>query len=434
MAKDFPKDGNAMRKILVILLWTLFGAVISGCGSTITSTSLPTPSTAITRTKTNAPLVTPSRTVLPTITKAIAVTPTTTITPTYPVNEQVLIFPDEEGWNVYDKQGILLTNLKIKGRELSASQQSCQFFTGSSDLDGNIKINLYDLLGYLIEQREFTIELQKGQKYIYDVKVNQTGDWMVYLVPSGKFEMDPKQSEFLDLQILSMQQGAKPIQITKGHASADGGYDWLPDGRSLVYSERDYQDVPQIFQYFVETGDVVQLTQFNPADGIYFSRIKVSPNGNNIAFLGFYFTDGDKKYYHKPLMGVIDLNTRQINWMDLPSVNTTKYFDTLWWSNDGLHLLSTLPGYPETCDSVIWVDAQSGEIVHTFSDAKICEVCRLFPLDDIDRVGVTGCWYEDFWYDQRTQKMVSTDWPDWHPDTDISIIHINTGEKCAQKR
>jgi dipeptidyl aminopeptidase/acylaminoacyl peptidase len=83
--------------------------------------------------------------------------------------------------------------------------------------------------------------------------------------------------------------GGNPRQVTSGDYRHSGDYDWSADSGSLVFSANRYADwemagqESELFRVAISGGEIEQLTERVGPDG----SPRVSPDGKQIAFLGF---------------------------------------------------------------------------------------------------------------------------------------------------
>ncbi|MDX1666400.1 MAG: S9 family peptidase [Saprospiraceae bacterium] len=84
-------------------------------------------------------------------------------------------------------------------------------------------------------------------------------------------------------------QGGHPRQITKGDFDHESGFDWSPDGASIIFSANRHPEGAydprntEIFRQEIASGEVVALTDRQGPD----NGPLVSPNGRLIAYTGF---------------------------------------------------------------------------------------------------------------------------------------------------
>lgn len=109
-------------------------------------------------------------------------------------------------------------------------------------------------------------------------------------------------------------EGGTPRQITDGDYN-ERGIEWTPDGKSILFSGLREEDAEyqwresEIYSVDVASGDITQLTHRKGPDG----NPVVSPDGRQVAYTGYDFTDDtyiDSKIY---LMNIDGSNPRLVS-------------------------------------------------------------------------------------------------------------------------
>lgn len=117
--------------------------------------------------------------------------------------------------------------------------------------------------------------------------------------------------------------------------------DWHPDGGSIVFDARDTGGPPDIFRYWLESGELRKLTEHSGMDG----HPSFSPDGHQVAFMSTRGGNGDIW-----IMDVDGANLRQL----------THHPDGDWhpkWSPDGQHILFSTD---RDGDADIWIIGVDG--------------------------------------------------------------------------
>jgi len=134
---------------------------------------------------------------------------------------------------------------------------------------------------------------------------------------------------FKQLFIVS-SDGGTARQITTG-SYKHGSPHWSKDGKMLYFSgnyndewEYDFRN-SEIYKVETSTGQITALTDRNGPD----SGLAISPNGKQIAYLGFDDKVQTYQVNHLYLMNIDGTNKRQIN------TNLDRKISSLTWSNNG---------------------------------------------------------------------------------------------------
>ncbi len=100
-------------------------------------------------------------------------------------------------------------------------------------------------------------------------------------------------------------EGGAPRQVTSGDYNHGGRIEWMPDGKSLVFSANRRDDAAyeprqsDLYRLELESGDLTRLTDRNGPD----NGPAVSPNGRLIAYTGY---DDDGHAYRQDALYVMD--------------------------------------------------------------------------------------------------------------------------------
>lgn len=119
-------------------------------------------------------------------------------------------------------------------------------------------------------------------------------------------------------------EGGEPTMVPIG-ITGDLYSDWHPDGQSIVFDSRNADAPPDIYRYWLDSGDLRRLTDHPGMDG----HPSFSPGGDQIVFMSMRGGTGDIW-----IMDVDGTNLRQL----------THDSDTDWhpkWSPDGSEVLFT---------------------------------------------------------------------------------------------
>jgi len=119
-------------------------------------------------------------------------------------------------------------------------------------------------------------------------------------------------------------EGGEPTQVPIG-LTGDLYSDWHPDGKSIVFDARDSGGPPDIFRYWLESGELRQLTDHPGMDG----HPCFSPDGQRIAFMSTRGGNGD--------IWILTMNGSDL-------LQLTHHAGEEWhpqWSPDGQRILFT---------------------------------------------------------------------------------------------
>ena len=126
-------------------------------------------------------------------------------------------------------------------------------------------------------------------------------------------------------------EGGSPRQITEGNFNHRGTPIWTKDGKSLLFSgnrnkdwEYDFRN-SEIYNINIASGKVTALTDRNGPDG----NISLSPNGNQIAYLG-----RDDKVQTYQLTNIYVANVDGSGKKMIP-INLDRSVDKVIWAGDG---------------------------------------------------------------------------------------------------
>jgi dipeptidyl aminopeptidase/acylaminoacyl peptidase len=153
--------------------------------------------------------------------------------------------------------------------------------------------------------------------------------------------------------------GGAPRQLTFG-AYHDGGPEWTPDGRAILFSavrKADWELAPvnsEIYRLDIASGTVSPLTDRDGPDG----SPKVSPDGRTIAYLGY---DDHKKGYEQSNIYVMSSAggaPRQV------AEGLDRDVGQIEWSADGRSLIAAYEQDGSVTVSRIGLDGSVRPIVH----------------------------------------------------------------------
>lgn len=348
----------------------------------------------------NAPRPTPVLTEIPSSTApASTVTVKPTASPASDILSGLLVFSFREdvGGLLLGEDGSILKSMGRYGGWVTFSEDSCVLY-GVSKRSWNgteVNIDTLDLNGNILGQTVIQIspELYSSVSAGFNFSQSLDRNWIGYVtIDDGRDSpLDPRYSKTRNIFLLKVDPAdAIPRRITAHGGAPLQGPSWSPDSRSLAFSERDQNDVVQIFTLDVIANHKEQLTALDASyQGFEIWQIQYSPDGNYIGFIG----ENDR---HQGYAGVIQVEDHALQWLQFPDPNYIPQLQ-FFWNQESTQLMTLLTVGPKTYTDyngylVAWFDVATGQILKTFPERgqKFNSISYAFPLKNLDVVGFHG--------------------------------------------
>lgn len=313
------------------------------------------------------------------------------------------------------KDGSIIKRLS-EGYELSAVPGASYLYRVHSFDEGRgIQVDRIDFDWNVIDARIISMEENYRHFSNFNYSVSPDGKWITYM--SGDNDYDPRLSENIELWMLNAdQKDGKPLLVTKNRRSSYLPVPWTETGDLFAYADMDESGIVQLFEMNPNSQKTIQITHFDESfRGQRIYQAKLSPDGDKIAFTTQIHRGIDK-------IGVIDVDSQECTWMQIPSGYETQN-DPLWWGQSGgrIMVLISGTGVKNVNDfRIVWYDVTSGNPTLSFpenGERFPYDIQHIFPLGDIDVVGFWG--YEadisrnQYWlYDSKNTDLKKIDLPD----------------------
>jgi hypothetical protein len=383
------------KMIQIILLWTAIGFLqaCSTLGKQETHQSLANPSAVFTSIPTITgiqPSFTPSPmpVLIPSPTGQFAPSqvvpspaPISTILSTQVPGKPIIIAIAEEKLLTFDQRFQLINSFDARERYLVPNPDGYLYGKTYDPHQKCFLISKLDLEGRVIQEIQSWIDLGSDGMDIYQFSLSPDRKWISYLRASGEKGRSLADAKYQNVELVAVNEvsAQKPIQITTSGAEGPATPAWSPDGKFLAYVDEDKYGTSQVFLYEVENAKKIQLTaQGQPFNNIVYRTLQWAPDSGAIAFRSARQKgDGDNITFDQYAVGIIALETKILDWLNLDDFGA--YIPrSIYWDKNSARLLILVE--QEKLSSMIWYVVETDAYNRVpVPDARVYQA---LPLND----------------------------------------------------
>lgn len=367
----------------------------------------------VTATATPSSFITPTQ--IPTASPTPKLSPTTiSPTPKPSLRGPLLAIIDQDPAVAGAIQLLDLSNgtsrwLQLKGgmpSDAKWSQDGCQLYvTLNSPTESSIvRTNLQGTIVSIVFQHLQDQAPSNNNEHFARWTMSPTREWIAYIAFSG--EQYYASSEFQDVRVLRVDDNTQQFKLTnRGGAWRPV---WSPDGLHLAYSDYDMNGVGQVYLSNPDGTDIIQLTNFTTL-GTRIGIIQWSHDSNAVAFATYHASEPG--YLHHPdetgslwIVSTDGMEQRQV----IIEKDIKVFGDHLWWSQDDAQLIfyaRTPNNQSGTDDILYWVDATSGNLLHTLASSETPDGFFEIPFVVSDQIVGFVANHNVYLYDTTTQNI-----------------------------
>jgi hypothetical protein len=297
----------------------------------------------------------------------------------------------------------------------TVSNSSFLYGFGSEQGGGGLKVDKIDLYGNILHHRIIPLDAKHRIGYLVSCSISPDEKWITYV--QGDNNYDPRFSDHMDLWLINMEQkDSLPQHVTKNRTSMNEAVSWVSNSESFIFSDKDENGIVQLFKMTVNGKDITQITSFT--ESFREQRIfqaQYSPDKTRIAFTSIK----DNGY---GLIGIIQVDTQEVTWAQLPSDRYGSMGRLFWWNKEGNQIMTLINGNDPKGEYnqylIVWIDVTSGQMVRFFpskGDLSF-QIENIFPLEDIYVIGIWGYkagedGYQSWLYNTHTSNIKKIELP-----------------------